>query len=100
MKRAILLSVALLTAGVAQAEDESVEKCVLIHELAESVMEAYQRGVPITKALGAAEDDLTRAMIFEAYVSGYTPPEFQQRAIERFANEWGMACYIHLKSAK
>lgn len=102
MKRAILLSVALLTAGVVQAEDESVEPCVAIHDLAKSVMAAYQGGVPITKALGVAEDDkLTRAMVFEAYDSTrYTPLEFQQRAIERFANEWAVACYKQMEGAK
>lgn len=102
MKRAILLSVALLTAGVAQAEDESVELCVGIHSLAQSVMAAYQGGVPITELLDMAEDDkLLRGMVLEAYDGvRFSSQRNQQEAIERFANGWGMACYIHLKSAK
>ena len=102
MKRAILLSVALLTAGVVQAEDEIGHKCEVIHRSAAAIMTAYQRGVPIVEALGVAEDDkLMRDMVLEAYDSTrYTPQDFQQRAIERFANEWAVACYKQTEGAK
>lgn len=40
-----------------------------IRGLAQSVMEAYQRGVPITKVLEISKNDLMRAMVLEAYDS-------------------------------
>jgi hypothetical protein len=101
MKR-LLLAAALLMGGVAHAEDENVHTCELVHRMATTVMGAYQGGVPIVQALSVADkSELMRAMVLEAYDSTrYTPQDFQQRAIERFANEWAVACYKQMEGDK
>jgi hypothetical protein len=71
--------------------------CKQVETLAESVMTARQKGVPLSKIIEIAEEseigDTIRAMAMEAYSGpAYSTREYQDRKIRQFTDDWYLAC--------
>jgi hypothetical protein len=78
-------------AAVAQAS----EICPTIGSLAESIMTARQRGVPISQAYGLANDNaLALEMIQQAWEkTRWHSDGAQLREVQDFKEQWEVACY-------
>ena len=89
------LAVALAVSGQAQAQNS--EKCKKIGAIAESIMKARQRGIPISKLMEVSEENAggsLRPVILFAYERPrYNSEEYQQEEIEDFRNRIELQCY-------
>lgn len=77
----------------AHADNQGVA-CMKLYELAATVMEARQVGVTLPDMVNAIGDDpFTMDMLKNAFkVSRYNGEDYQQKAIERFAEKYYLAC--------
>jgi len=110
MKRAILGMVVALfaTSALAQtappAPDETKkmtwrERCDALSELAGSIMDAHQLGVPMSKAMKAADSDpLTEKMVIAAYEKPrYSTEKMKRQETAEFRDTVYLMCSRHAK---
>lgn len=96
MLTAVMLS--LVTPAYAGVKDEL---CPKLAELAQSVMAARQKGVPLEVLMPLTNrgkepkiEQLAKAIILEAYaVPQYSSEQYQNSAIVEFGNSVSLACY-------
>lgn len=88
----IVLSMAIISDRASAAPHD--EHCDQVEEVAEAVMEARQRGVPARDMLGIANDDITRAIVIDAYDSQrYSSHTLRERAVRDFAERVYITCH-------
>ena len=91
MKKSILICILALGLSVpALAED----KCKKIEDLAETIMDARQRGIPASKMMELAGDSsLVRAVVLDSFeTSTYLSTSVRERAIREFKDKWYIRC--------
>ena len=94
------LAIVLMACTMAMAEGEPEaeafnkdEFCSQIEHLAEKIMEARQRGVPMASMYNIFDDEFGREMVIEAYeYQRYNSREIQDKMILDFKNQWFMSC--------
>ena len=106
MKRVLILTTAILSVTV-HAEDYKkipmktyVNACPLVYELAKSVMESRQMGMPITEAIqpigGVDDEDIqefNKELVINAYkIAVMDKPQEKQSVVESFANQAAISC--------
>ena len=79
----------------ASATAQVNEICPTIGRLAESIMTARQRGVPISQAYGLANgNELAIGMIQQAWEkTRWHSDRAQLREVQDFKEQWEIACY-------
>lgn len=93
MNRIVLTAgLALAITGTALAQED---KCKIVGDLANSVMDARQAGVAMSDIMALPSNtNLTRKMVIEAYKRPrFSTEEFQKSATADFRAEWEAACY-------
>jgi hypothetical protein len=77
------------------AQAQASEICPTIGSLAESIMTARQRGVPISQAYGLANgNELAMGMIQQAWEkTRWHSDGAQLREVQDFKEQWEVACY-------
>lgn len=92
---ALLVSLSL----AAGAQNATAQRCAKLGELASSVMEARQGGVPFTKMIELAEGNkLVEAIVVEAFkIPRYSSEPYQRKAISDFVEKVEVTCYSSLK---
>ena len=77
------------------AQAQASEICPTIGRLAESIMTARQRGVPISQAYGLANgNELAIGMIQQAWEkTRWHSDRAQLREVQDFKEQWEIACY-------
>lgn len=96
MKKVILTCALALSLSIpALAED----KCKKIEGLAESVMDARQRGVSASDMMELAGDSLlVRAVVLDSFeTSTYSSTSVRQRAVREFKDKWYIWCIKKLE---
>lgn len=87
----------------AQVAESSIDDsgCRFAMDLSEVVMKGRQLGVPITEPVdnfvGALEDKAEKDMVMKLILDAYDEPkystvEYQQEAVDEFANRYYLAC--------
>lgn len=74
--------------------------CPLVYELAKSVMESRQMGMPISEAIKPIDDvddegiqQLNKELVINAYkIAVMDKPKDQQSVVESFANQAALSC--------
>ncbi len=91
---------------VADTEKKEPSECERIDAIAESVMKARQRGVPMAKMYKTVEGDdytnkLFKLLIDEAYkVNRYGTEEYQEKAVTDFRDIYFRACLSNQNDRK
>lgn len=104
MIKAVLIGACLLCSMPAMANDAKEEMCPSLSSLAETVMTARQKGVPMNKLMGVLSSsqlgqeptlkDVIRTMVIEAYNrTKFNSTQYQQEAAVEYGNEWNVACW-------
>lgn len=90
MKTAIILLSALLSFGASASQD----KCFELSGLVQSIMDARQRGMPMQQVLTILKGEPSvTPIVIEAYkVPHFGSPQFKQRAVTEFTNEFLVTC--------
>lgn len=104
MKTLSTILLASLIALPVIAEDEGVNKdvCGIVYDLAETVMTARQKGLPMPKVMSimAGDDswaDLRRELVLMAYEKPqHRTEEYRIDAANRFANDAAAMCYASM----
>lgn len=96
MKKLIAAAIALAACAPAVASEElnSKDHCAQIHEVAEVVMEARQKGMPMPRLMSLSEGDaLFESLVLEAYAAPrMSAPRNQQDLVNEFANDTYLQC--------
>src|SRR5690554_1820930 len=95
MKKLLTGILLALSISVAPAHaDNRGAICMKLYELAATIMEARQVGVTLPDMVNASGDDpFTMDVIKNAFkVSRYNGEDYQQKAIDRFAEKYYIAC--------
>lgn len=73
--------------------DKEEDICKKWSELASSVMELRQKGVPMT-ALMATDNETIKKIVIDAYSEPrLSTSKYQKEAIDDFANKYALECY-------
>lgn len=94
--KTIAASIVLILATTAAYAD--TEKCSVVGEIAQSIMELRQANMPMSELMSAFDGveagELAKIMISDAYSrSSYSTEQVQNRVIAEFRNEWEYLCY-------
>ena len=98
MKKSMIALTLLAAVGFAPAHAEQAQtthqRCSVISELAEVIMNARQAGVPMRTTMElAGEDKASQAMVSQAYSQPlWSSEEYKIRAATEHANKWYLAC--------
>ena len=89
---AAALAATLLTTTPVTAKEDV---CISLAELASSVMELRQGGVPLSEMMKIAEgDELLRLLALDAYSEPrFSSKEHQDLSVTDFSDKWALACY-------
>ena len=92
MLKPIILALTLLTTAPAQAQPAD---CALVGDVAQSIMEERQSGVPMSDAMRVAGDnEALRAMVVAAYsYPRFSSDSYRKEAATDFRNEIELICY-------
>ena len=103
--RKILLAFSLVCSAGINAESEVpignyVKMCPLVYELAKTVMESRQMGMPIAEAIkpiAGVDDEDVQQLNKDLVIAAYKTPisdsnENKQQIIENFANQLALEC--------
>jgi hypothetical protein len=92
MLKAITAATILITTTAPLAAE--TDPCEQLGQVAATVMEARQAGVPLSTVMDIMDSDLGQALALDAYNQPrYRVEENQLRAIEDFRNEVERVCY-------
>jgi hypothetical protein len=88
-------ALALVAATTAAPSEASQDRCEVIGQMAENIMQNRQRGISMSRMMGVAGDvEIARLLVIEAYdVPRMSMPENQQREVEDFRNMVEAMCY-------
>jgi hypothetical protein len=93
---AIILMACTMAMAEGEPEGEAFDKdtfCTQIEHLAEKIMEARQKGVPMANMYKIFDDEFGREMVIEAYeYQRYNSREIQDKMILDYKNHWFMIC--------
>lgn len=105
--RRILFLIAVISSVTVHAEDDRkipmenfIKACPLVYELAKSVMESRQMGMPISEAIkpigGVDDEDIqefNKELVINAYkIAVMDKPKEKQSVVESFANQAAISC--------
>jgi len=93
MKYLLLAMMLTLALPVPAQADPKGEVCGALAAMGRSIMAARQAGVTIEDAYAIAPDDLTRALVVEAYKQNkWSSKGYQDEAVDTFGNDVFLAC--------
>lgn len=92
----LLLATTLLLSSTSVFAGDVNKKCEYIHEFSSDIMKYRQQGASIVKVMEMVNEVNSKLspLVIEAYNEYHYPsPEYQQRAITKFANDQALKCY-------
>lgn len=95
MLKTIITTITLAIATPLAAETDVPATCKDLGQLAESIMEARQSGVTLSRSMEVAEgSDFTQALVLAAYQTPrFNTDEYQRESITDFRNAVELACF-------
>jgi len=94
MKKIILITGLMVFQTIAYSAPLTIKSCTTISGLANSIMDARQRNMPMSNVMKAAGTNKEiQSMIIEAYQKPrFGTKTYQDNAITDFANHWFLIC--------
>ncbi len=95
----LILAIAIIASTSAQAEELS--HCERVESLSRTIMTNRQADIPLIKMMKTASGELVKSLILMAYKKPlWSADKNKERAINKFANEWYIACLSNEKKKK
>ena len=89
----VAAAVAILATG-AQAAAPSMEDCEALSNLAERIMEAHQKGLPMSQTMAIVTGEFERSLVIDAYgEQRWATDQNQKRSIDGFRDAVALECY-------
>jgi hypothetical protein len=87
-----------MTSTIASAQEPTGQQlCASFGDLAETIMQNRQNGVPMSKMMDATDLELARAIILDAYkLPRFSSEDYQEKQTADFRNEVELECYKHM----
>lgn len=94
MKKLLITTVLLASFALSAEEATSNANCSSLEALSREIMTSRQVGVPLSKMLEiTGTDALSKQIVISAYsISAYRSKEYQERAVNNFANTYLLEC--------
>ena len=95
--KSFIVATVILAASVASAStinNSKQEMCTTLSSIAERIMYLRQEGTDMMELVRVTTVPIAMKMVEQAYEQPqYSTDEYKQRAVQRFKNEWALACF-------